>query len=41
MFKKSTILFAFRETRLYPFKPAKVLEKLQAQEEEEAWGDGC
>ena len=38
-FKTSTILSAFKETGLYPYNPAKVLDKLQTQEKEDDWED--
>ena len=38
-FKTLTILSAFKETGLYPYNPAKMLDKLQAQEKEDEWED--
>ena len=38
-FKISTILSVFKETGLYSYNPAKVLDKLQAQEKEDEWED--
>ena len=38
-FKTSTILSVFKKTGLYPYNPAKVLDKLQTQEKEDKWED--